>query len=51
METKESGDTFNYTYLLNKGISEVRGGIKVLHDMQYPKEIIENSKFQEGKNE
>jgi DNA mismatch repair ATPase MutS len=51
METKESGDTFNYTYLLKKGISEVRGGIKVLHDMQYPKEIIENSKFQGGKNE
>lgn len=51
METKESGDTFNYTYLLKKGISEVRGGIKVLHDMQYPKEIIENSKFQQGKNE
>jgi DNA mismatch repair ATPase MutS len=51
METKQSGDTFDYTYLLNKGISEVRGGIKVLHDMQYPKEIIENSKFQEDKNE
>ena len=31
--------------ILKKGISEVRGGIKVLHDMQYPDEIIQNSKF------
>jgi len=45
METMPSGDSFNYTYVLKKGISEVRGGIKVLHDMQYPDEIIQNSKF------
>jgi len=45
METIPAGDSFNYTYVLKKGISEVRGGIKVLHDMQYPDEIIENSKF------
>ena len=34
---------FNYNYLLKKGISTVRGGIKVLSDMDYPKEIIENT--------
>jgi hypothetical protein len=45
METTPSGDSFNYTYVLKKGISEVRGGIKVLHDMQYPDEIIQNSRF------
>jgi hypothetical protein len=45
METMPTGDSFNYTYVLKKGISEVRGGIKVLHDMQYPDEIIQNSKF------
>jgi DNA mismatch repair ATPase MutS len=45
METTPMGDSFNYTYVLKKGISEVRGGIKVLHDMQYPDEIIQNSKF------
>jgi hypothetical protein len=45
METTPTGDSFNYTYVLKKGISEVRGGIKVLHDMQYPDEIIQNSKF------
>jgi DNA mismatch repair ATPase MutS len=43
METifdKDNND-FQYTYLLKKGISEVKGGIKVLVDMNYPKEMIE----------
>ena len=35
---------FKYKYLLKKGISNVRGGIKVLCDMNYPTEIIEESK-------
>jgi hypothetical protein len=35
---------FKYKYLLKKGISNVRGGIKVLCDMDYPVEIIEESK-------
>ena len=44
MKTVESSsDDFNYTYLLEKGISSVRGGIKVLHDMNYPKEIIDGT--------
>jgi len=44
METiRENGD-FNYTYLMKPGISEVRGGIKVLTDMNYPKEILDNTK-------
>jgi hypothetical protein len=30
-------------YKLDKGISEVKGGINVLTEMNYPKEIIENS--------
>jgi len=34
---------FIYTYLLKKGISNVRGGVKVLEDMEYPEEIIANS--------
>ena len=29
---------------LKKGISRVRGGIKVLYDMEYPEEIIENTR-------
>jgi DNA mismatch repair protein MutS len=50
METTPTGDSFNYTYVLKKGISEVRGGIKVLHDMQYPDEIIQNSRFNNDDN-
>jgi hypothetical protein len=36
----ENGD-FEYTYLLNKGISKIKGAIRVLKDMDYPKEIID----------
>jgi hypothetical protein len=43
MKTEKMGEDFRYTYLLDKGISTVRGGIKVLYDMNYPKEIIDNS--------
>lgn len=32
-----------YTYKLELGISEVKGGINVLTDMNYPKEIIDNT--------
>ena len=32
--------TFNYTYILEKGISNVKGGFKVLADMDYPSEIL-----------
>ena len=44
METKknEKGDDFTYTYLLKPGISEVKGGIKVLQDLSYPEEILRN---------
>jgi hypothetical protein len=41
--SKTVGEDFNYTYLLEKGISSVRGGLKVLHDMNYPKEIIDDT--------
>lgn len=36
-------ENFKYKYILKKGISKVRGGIKVLYDMDYPSEIIEES--------
>jgi DNA mismatch repair ATPase MutS len=41
---KGETDDFVYKYALKKGISRVRGGIKVLYDMEYPEEIIENTK-------
>ena len=34
---------FKYTYKLEKGISTVKGGIKVLRDMDYPDEILNDS--------
>ena len=34
--------SFNYFYKLVKGISDIKGGIRVLKDMDYPKEIINN---------
>jgi hypothetical protein len=41
MKTLKKNDNFEYTYELDKGISKVKGGLKVLHDMKYPKEILE----------
>ena len=41
MKTLKKNDYFEYTYELDKGISKVKGGLKVLHDMNYPKEILE----------
>lgn len=43
MLTLKEGQDFKYTYKLKKGISNVKGGIKVLHDMNYPQEIIDNT--------
>jgi len=43
MDTKDNIDNeFQYTYILKDGISHVRGGMKVLRDMDYPKEIIDD---------
>ena len=43
MDTINVKDDFTYTYMLKKGISRVRGGVRVLLDMDYPKQIIEDS--------
>ena len=42
-DTKEEHDTFQYTYKLEKGISTIKGGVKVLKDLEYPNEIINNT--------
>ena len=39
-----NNNDFSYTYKMNEGISEVHGGIKVLNDMNYPREIIDNTR-------
>jgi DNA mismatch repair ATPase MutS len=33
-----------YLYKFKKGISTIKGGIKVLHDLEYPEAIITNTK-------
>jgi len=43
MVTYKINNKLKYTYKLEPGISEVKGGINVLTDMNYPKEIIENT--------
>jgi hypothetical protein len=40
MLTVKKNDNFEYTYKLVEGISKVKGGYKVLKDMNYPKEIL-----------
>ena len=37
---KEDG-TFDYTYRMKRGISKIKGAVRVLKDMDYPKEIID----------
>ena len=44
MDTKQTNNNFEYTYTIVPGISDVKGGIKILNDMNYPKEILEKMK-------
>lgn len=43
MKIETINDDFNYTYKLEKGISDIKGGVKVLKDLEYPIEIINNT--------
>ena len=38
----DENDSFDYTYKITKGISSIKGGVRVLKDMHYPDEIINN---------
>lgn len=44
MDVINNMDSFNYTYKLINGISKIKGGIKVLKDLKYPKNIIDTTK-------
>jgi DNA mismatch repair ATPase MutS len=44
MNVEEDGDDFIYTYIFEKGISTIKGGVKVLIDLDYPKEIVDMAK-------
>lgn len=48
--TRENGD-FKYTYRLFEGISNVKGGIQVLKEMNYPTEIIDSLQNKELETE
>jgi len=40
MQTQQTDDDFIYTYRLEPGISNIRGGVKVLRDLGYPLPLI-----------
>jgi hypothetical protein len=39
--TDESGG-YRFTYLLEPGISKIQGAMKILKDMDYPQEMLDN---------
>ena len=43
-DDKKEPNSIRYTYKLGKGISSVKGGIKVLEDLDYPIEIINDTR-------
>jgi len=43
METNKKSNSLEYLYKFKKGISNVKGGLNVLYEMNYPREIIENT--------
>jgi len=45
MEVADRGNyDFKYLYTLRPGISAIKGGVKVLYDLQYPESIIETTR-------
>lgn len=44
MFVKKHNDDFKYTYKVKKGISLIKGGVKVLKDLSYPEEIINDTR-------
>ena len=50
MDVDKIKDSLKYKYCLKEGISEVKGGIKVLYDMEYPCEIINSLKINNSNN-
>jgi hypothetical protein len=48
MEAEKNQNKISYKYIIKEGISELRGGINVLYDMNYPSEIIENTLKQQN---
>ena len=41
MQIELDGQNIKYKYKLKKGISDLKGGLVVLKDLEYPKEIVD----------
>jgi len=50
MQITDENEVFEYDYILNQGISEVKGGVKVLKDLGYPSDMINNTDHYLSKN-
>tara|TARA_Y100000287_G_C14101906_1_gene295591 strand:- start:558 stop:692 length:135 start_codon:yes stop_codon:yes gene_type:complete len=37
----DDNDNFTYTYKIKKGASKIKGGIRVLKDLNYPSAILD----------
>lgn len=44
MNTRENNNNLEYTYKIKSGISEIKGGIYVLKDLNFPEKLIEKTK-------
>jgi hypothetical protein len=49
MDACKNYSEIEYKYVLLEGISSIKGGINVLNDLNYPKEIIDNAIKNQGK--
>jgi hypothetical protein len=43
MKTSINEGKLIYKYIITEGISKVKGGLKVLKEMNYPKEILDKT--------
>ena len=43
METKVIGNQLSYQYKIKSGISNIKGGIQVLYDLDYPEDITKEA--------
>ena len=42
-DSSHPSSSFVYTYELKEGVSNIKGGVKVLSDLDYPKDILFNT--------
>ena len=40
MKTIQKDDKLSYTYILETGISEIKGGLNILRELDYPLDIV-----------